>query len=146
MIVRFILSNESAKKLGGLFKQVHKLRFDKDSLAGENGAGAIFEKDGVLYTREKFLAARNNLGAVLVAQNKWQVCECLGLPIDEAGIVEGLTESEYAKAIGKSRQYVHKMVKTGKIAAMKIGKTWIIDNEAEKEDEKLARQGGGEGL
>lgn len=147
MIVRFIISNEHAEKINGfLAGQVQKMRYDKDSDAIGHGLGAIFEKGKMLFTRDKFINGRDNFGAVLIAQNKWQVCECLGLPIDEPGIIEGLTVSEYSKAVGKSRQYVNKMVKAGKIHAIKVGKTWIIDNEAEKEEEKLARQGGGEKL
>lgn len=146
MIVRFILPNDQAEKINGfLGGQVQKMRLYPESMAGE-GKGAILEADGKLFTREKFRAGRNHFGAVLVGANKWKICEALNVPIDETGILEGYTETEYAKSVRKSRQYISQAIKAGKIPAVKIGKTWIVTERPLTEDEKEALRAAGQAV
>ena len=39
--------------------------------------------------------------------------------------------SEYARRCGVSRQWVHQMVKGGKLDAVRIGRSWFVRKEAD---------------
>lgn len=138
MQIRFIIPNDQADKINGfLGSQTQKLRL----IAGE-----IYEKRGIKFDRRKFLSGRANFGAVLVGPDKAAICAALTFPDTEPDILEGMTESEYAQHVKKSRQFIHKAVKTGKIKSFKVGRTSFVDTAAEREEELEARQGGGENV
>lgn len=130
MKVRFIIPEEARngmKVFAG--RQVQPMIFREDSLAGQFDAGAIFH-EGRLFTREEFLACHNSFGAVMVAPDRKAVERALGLASGHAGIVQGFTEAEYAKKVGKTRQTIQKAVKTGRLPAVKIGKINIVKYES----------------
>lgn len=124
--IRLILPNEAAEKINGfLKKQIQKLKLNESSLAGQGDRGAIF--DGAkLFTREEFLSAHNHFGAVLVCPDKKAVCMALGLELGTAGMIEGLTVAEYAKAVKKSRQFITEQLKKKKLKGLQVGSLWVV--------------------
>lgn len=121
MIVRFIIPNEQAEKMNGFLGcQIQKMMLRN---------GSIYEKNGLVFSSIGFRMTRDNFGAVLVAADRIKVCEALGLSGEEPGIIQGLTETEYANKIKKSRQFINKMVKTGKLDAVKVGRINIVKTE-----------------
>lgn len=62
--------------------------------------------------------------AVLVARG-WELNRYAGAK-PKTGIKFGVLVGDYAKRIGKTRQWAHELIRTGGIRAERIGPLWIV--------------------
>lgn len=114
MIVYFAMPDEGAKEING-FLGVQYRRMKITEL-----------------TKETFRHGFERFKAVLVVPDKSAACEALNVPLDEPGIIEGLTPADYARKVGRSRQVINQQMKKGILDYHKIGKLLVITHKTEE--------------
>lgn len=108
MIVYFVMPDAEAKKINGfLGRQYRKMKITE-------------------ITRDTFRNGFQHFGAVLVVPDRAAACSALKVELNEPGIIEGIVASDHARKIGKSRQWVHKMIRKGLLTAERIGPLWVV--------------------
>lgn len=106
MRVHFVLPDKAAGEINGFLGRQVK-RYELAEL-----------------TAEKVIAAHKHFGAIVYTADPVTVREVLGLPEGFAGVRLGITPSEYAKRIGKSRSWICQQIKKGAIKADRVG-PWV---------------------
>ena len=101
---------------------------DRHPQSHYGGGVLLYGKSSDIFDGQAFRAARDHFGAQFVYSgiDRRKICGALGVPVNEPGIVEAYTQSDYAALKGVSRQYIGQLLAAGKIKTIKIGELVFV--------------------
>lgn len=124
-MIKLIYPDPDKLKLAGA-KPVSavSLRWTDNHPQSHYGLGVLlYNKSPDIFDGAAFRAARDIFGAQLIYNGIEHrlICSSLGVPQKELGVIEGYTQSDYARLKKVSRQYINEQLLAEKLQTIKIG-------------------------